>query len=124
MRKENIRHRYNIFTHSFSLSLSLTLTLSLSQFLSLSNLSLIPYQTTFRFAGALKFEECVRALNGIFIQNSSITIRGKFSRLKEIMMVLTSDVTNSLGTLQADNFSQLSSNEVLAFASLRADRES
>ena len=39
-------------------------------------------------------------------------------------MVLTSDVTNSLGTLQADNFSQLSSNEVLAFASLRADRES
>ena len=38
-------------------------------------------------------------------------------------MVLTSDINNP-NSLLADNFNSLTSNEVLAFASLRVDRES
>ena len=110
----------------FFLTLFLTFSLSFfrSSFLASFLLSFYFFQTSFRFAGALKFEECVRALNAIFTRHSSIPIRGKFSRLREIMMVLTADVTNSQGNLQPDNFSLLSSNEVLAFVSLRADKES
>ena len=79
-------------------------------------------QTTFRFAGALKFEECVRALNGIYTRCSSVPIRGKFSRMREIMMALTCDVNSPQG-LQTENFSHLTANEVHAFTALRADKE-
>eukprot|EP01041_Mallomonas_annulata_P006086 gene6086-12279_t len=76
--------------------------------------------TSFRFAGALKLEECVRALNALFSKWSSTSIRGKFSRIREIMLVLTSDVSSS-GNLSTDNFSHLTINEIHAFASLRID---
>ena len=43
--------------------------------------------STFRFAGALKFEECVRAISATFTRFSTVPIRGKFSRLREVMLV-------------------------------------
>ena len=43
--------------------------------------------STFRFAGALKFEECVRAICATFTRFSTVPIRGKFSRLREVMLV-------------------------------------
>jgi hypothetical protein len=78
-------------------------------------------QNQFRFSGALKFEECVRALSGMFgrASSSSSLIRSKFSRLREIMIVLTSDNADLLQT--TDTFTHLTSSEVSAFASLRID---
>ena len=76
-------------------------------------------QTSFRFAGSLKFEECVRAIITLFTRLSTTPIRGKFSRLREIMSVLTSDVT-STNTI-ADTFTYLTINEVKAFVALRVD---
>ncbi len=42
--------------------------------------------TTFRFPGALKFEELSRSVTSIFMRASSAPIRGKFSRLREILL--------------------------------------
>ena len=75
--------------------------------------------STFRFAGALKFEECVRVISATF--NRFGSVRGKFSRLREVMLVLTSD-TSAPGALLVNTFSHLTANEVLAFVSLRADQ--
>jgi hypothetical protein len=76
-------------------------------------------QTSFRFAGSLKFEECVRAIIALFTRLSTTPIRGKFSRIREIMSVLTSDVTSTNAI--ADTFTYLTINEVKAFIALRAD---
>ncbi len=84
-------------------------------------------QTNFRFAGALKFEEVVRALSSMFSRYSSVPMRGKFSRLREILLVLTSDSGTSSGGpasgggLITDNFTQLTAAEVEAFVALRVD---
>lgn len=75
-------------------------------------------QTSFRFAGALKLEECIRAIVSVFTRASSSPIRGKFSRLREIMSVLTSDMSAGMF---GDNFTCLTANEVVAFQSLRMD---
>jgi hypothetical protein len=77
-------------------------------------------QTTFRFAGALKLEEIVRALTALFGRHSSVPVRGRFSRLREVMLVLTSDST-ATSNMIADSFTQLTANEVDAFISLRLD---
>jgi hypothetical protein len=77
-------------------------------------------QTTFRFAGALKLEEIVRSLSALFSRFSSVPVRGRFSRLREVMLVLTSDVTSPTG-LMADSFTQLTASEVEAFLVLRVD---
>lgn len=76
-------------------------------------------QTSYRFAGSLKFEECVRAIIALFTRLSTTPIRGKFSRLREIMSILTSDVTSTNAI--ADSFTYLTINEVKAFIALRAD---
>lgn len=75
-------------------------------------------QSSFGFAGALKFEECVRALSATFMRFSSSPIRGKFSRMREIMLVLTSDISSS--SLMADSFS-LTSSEIQSFLGLRIE---
>ena len=75
-------------------------------------------QTTFRFAGALKFDECVRAVISMCNKESTLPIRSKFSRLREVMMVLTSDVRS---TSFAESLSQLTSTEAQAIISLRLD---
>ena len=79
-------------------------------------------QSSFRFAGALKFEECVRALNDLFIRSSVVLIRDKFSRIRQVMMAITCDV-NALQA-QTEHYSHLTANEVQAFMSLRKDKES
>jgi hypothetical protein len=83
-------------------------------------------QTTFRFAGALKFEECIRAVNSALSKASSTSLRGKFSRLREILLILTSDVSSlaaggSGSGVALDAGTTLSNNEVMAYLSLRAD---
>lgn len=86
-------------------------------------------QTTFSYAGALKLEECIRALNGIFSQASSVSLRSKFSRLREIMLLLTSEVSGAsqasgggaVSFTHQHNLSQISEAEALAFISLRTD---
>jgi hypothetical protein len=41
-------------------------------------------------------EECVRALIGLFSHSiSAISVRGKFSKLREIMQILTSETASS-----------------------------
>lgn len=77
-------------------------------------------QTTFRFAGALKLEEVVRALSTLFARYSTVPVRGKFARLREVLLVLTSDSTTP-ASIFTENFTQLTSNEVEAFISLRVD---
>jgi hypothetical protein len=49
-------------------------------------------------------------------------IRGKFSRLREVMLVLTSDVSSSgVPNILTENFSLLTTSEIQAFAALRVD---
>jgi len=75
-------------------------------------------QTGFRFAGALKFEECVRAVMAVLTRASVTPIRSRFSRLREVLMVLTSDVRSSTF---ADSLSQITPTEAQAILSLRRD---
>ena len=78
-------------------------------------------QNTFGFAGALKMEECVRALGTVFSRASGPVgggIRGKFGRLREIMLVLTSDSSSSATLAES---SSLTHSEVTAFLGLRVD---
>jgi hypothetical protein len=65
-------------------------------------------------------EEIVRALTALFGRHSSVPVRGRFSRLREVMLVLTSDST-ATSSMIADSFTQLTANEVDAFISLRLD---
>ena len=76
-------------------------------------------QSTFRFAGSLKLEECVRAITTLFTRASSVPIRGKFSRLREILVILTHD--SSTNNLVNENFTHLTMNEVKYIKSLRVD---
>jgi hypothetical protein len=87
-------------------------------------------QTSFRFAGALKLEEIVRALSSVFGRHSSLPVRAHFSRLREVMLVLTADASTistgaggQVGGAGAftENFSQLTASEVEVFLSLRLD---
>jgi len=64
----------------------------------------------------------VRALNALFTRRSSIPVRGKFSRLREVMLVLTADNTTPASAI-VDSCSQLTAAEIDAFLSLRIDRK-
>jgi hypothetical protein len=75
-------------------------------------------QTGFRLAGSLKFEECVRAIIACFSRASAVPLRSRFSRIREVLMVLTSD---SRGASFAENLSQLTLMEAQAVISLRRD---
>ena len=74
---------------------------------------------TFQFCGALKMEECVRAVITCFNQKAGpgLSLRAKFGRLKEVMMVLTSDVIS--GATFADSLAQLTCKEAEVFLGLR-----
>ncbi len=100
-------------------------------------------QTHFSFAGALKYDEIIRAVNSVFTRYSSVPIRSKFSRLREAMLVLTWDPSMttsgaagfkssspaqplSMSTVAAtivsgDSFSILNINDVERLLSLRVD---
>lgn len=89
-------------------------------------------QATFSFAGSLKLEECVRALNQAFSSLSTVSLRKKFSRLREVLVVLTSDstllpapasasATSTLPLTQLHNLSQLTEAEAHSFLTLRSD---
>eukprot|EP00605_Chrysophyceae_sp_TOSAG23-4_P002477 GSChrysophyteH1.ASY1.ANO1.2739.1 assembled CDS len=75
-------------------------------------------QNTFRFAGALKFEECIRAVITMCGNKSETSMRAKFSRLREVLMVLTSDVRS---ISFAESLSQLTPTEAQAVIALRLD---
>ena len=72
-------------------------------------------QTTFRFAGALKFEEIARALTTLLSRSSQQPIRNKFSRLREVLLVLTSEGGGG------GDYNLLTVSEVAAVAGLRLD---
>jgi len=61
-------------------------------------------------------EEIVRALSSLYAKHASSPIRGKFSRLREIMMVLTAE---NYEFVRNENFTNLTANEVEAFFGLR-----
>jgi hypothetical protein len=93
-----------------------------------SSLPSLCMQTTFSYAGALKLEECVRALNSQWSQVSTVSLRARFSRLREILIVLTSDVTaphssasGPSAQLSLLGLSQISDVEAQAFLVLRTD---
>jgi hypothetical protein len=73
-------------------------------------------QNNFSLAGALKMEEIVRALSSLFTKHASSPVRGKFSRLREIMLVLTAE---NIEYARSENFTNLTANEVEAFFGLR-----
>lgn len=66
----------------------------------------------------MKMEEFVRILSSVFTKYSSVPVRGKFSRLKEIMAVLTADSATSAIN---DNYSHLTIPEIESFFYLRSD---
>ena len=76
-------------------------------------------QHSFTFCGALKMEECVRAVLASFNQRAGagVSLRSRFGRIREIMMVLTSEVGSS-GTF-TDSLAQLTYQEAETFLSLR-----
>ena len=81
-------------------------------------------QQSFRFSGALKFEECVRAVTSMFGKFSSNSVRTRFSRIREVMMVLTSDGSSSVEAASmtfSDSLTQLTTTEAQAILSLRED---
>lgn len=90
----------------------------------LSNMTLLLYtiQTSFCFAGALKMEEISRSLISMLSKHSTVSIRQKFSRLREINNVLTADYGASQSNILMENYSYLTTNEVLMFASLRLEK--
>ena len=74
-------------------------------------------QHSFHFCGALKLEECVRAVIAAFNQRSPAgsSLRPKFGRIREIMMVLTSDTSSSF----SDSLAQLTYSEAENILGLR-----
>lgn len=85
------------------------------------------HQTTFALPGALKLEEFVRVLAGLFGRHASTPIRGKFARMREIMSILTlaelpaTGGGELLGGLQ-DSYAHVTAQEAEAFLLLRVDR--
>ncbi len=63
-------------------------------------------------------EEIIRTLNALFSRHSTIPIRGKFSRLRELLIVLTS---NKLSDVLNDNFTHLLHHEIENIYQLRVD---
>jgi hypothetical protein len=57
----------------------------------------------------------------MFTRYSTVPIRGKFSRLREILQVLTADVSSGMSSISVDTFSHLTASEVQAFVALRVD---
>jgi len=76
-------------------------------------------QTSFGFAGALKLEECVRAISAVFAKHSSSPVRARFARLREIMLILTSDASAPSAVLT--DSSTLTNSEVQSFLALRVE---
>jgi hypothetical protein len=61
-------------------------------------------------------EEIIRILNNVFTRHSSIPIRGKFSRLKELMIILTAE---KLSDIINDHFNHLLHHEIENIYQLR-----
>jgi hypothetical protein len=61
-------------------------------------------------------EEIIRTLNNLYTRHSSIPIRGKFSRLRELMIILTAE---KLSDVINDNFSHLLHHEIENIYQLR-----
>ena len=78
-------------------------------------------QSSFSFAGALKIEECFRALCGIFTHAASNSLRAKFARLREVLLVLTSDVAGGSSLSHHDSFNILNEADIKTICSLRID---
>jgi hypothetical protein len=73
----------------------------------------------------MKLEECIRAVNGMFSQASTVSIRGKFSRLREITELLTADIySKAASNSLLDSLSNLTEAEGQIFLSLRVDIKS
>jgi hypothetical protein len=72
----------------------------------------------FRFAGAIKMDECVRSVISLLNKHSGTSIRIKFARIKEILTVITDN--SGAVILPSEQFSILTSAEIAAFSSLRA----
>lgn len=62
-------------------------------------------------------DECFRIVFNLFIQSQS-SLRNRFARAREIMLILTADAASSI---QAENFIQISNAEVQIYISLRND---
>ncbi len=85
-------------------------------------------QTNFRFAGALKLEEIIRSLIVLFGRHSASPVRGKFSRLREVIQVLTTDLSGCLGNIDnatilvaSESFTQLTTSNIESILLLRID---
>lgn len=65
----------------------------------------------------------MRSVSSLFSRFSSVPVRGRFSRLREVMLVLTADSATPSSVI-ADSFTQLTGSEVEAFLVLRLDTAS
>lgn len=66
----------------------------------------------------MKMEETVRSLHGLFARYAGPSVRLKFTRLKEMMQVLTSP---TLGDSLNDNYTVLTASEIEALFALRVE---
>ena len=85
---------------------------------------LLCIQTVFYYAAALQYDEIIRALSTVISKYSSTSIRGKFSRLREIMSILTSEYainSSTGGGSMNDVYIHLTTAQMLTFQSLRLD---
>jgi hypothetical protein len=67
----------------------------------------------------MKLEECVRAVITVVTKRSASSVRGKFSRLREVLVVITAEGGTS--SLQSDSFVHLTEGEIHALLTLRSD---
>ena len=100
--------------------------------LRLIRMFLLYIQTVFYYAAALQYDEIIRALSTVISKYSSTSIRGRFSRLREIMSILTSEyaINNIIGGSGAGGgggggmnevYIHLTTSQILTFQSLRLD---
>ena len=73
-------------------------------------------QLKFQYAGALKFEECIRGLFQLIIQISSNPIKNKFNKFKEKLNVIISD-----GNISQLHMKYVTNAEAISLIGLRTD---
>ena len=66
-------------------------------------------------------EEYIRVLNTLFNRHSSIPLRGKFSRLREILMILTSERLSDVLEENHNHFTHLLHHEIETIYQFRVD---
>jgi hypothetical protein len=69
------------------------------------------HHTTFSLAGAMKLDEILRAMMSIFQRHATVPLRRKFGKLREMMLILTSDADSLSSMYQQQQQQQQQSHQ-------------